>query len=50
MAAKEATARIKMNRQIPEFTSGVLKVMRLLANNPREVAHEDAMRLYREVL
>lgn len=38
------------DEHIPGLASGVLKVTRLLANNPREVTHEDAMRLYREVL
>ena len=38
------------DEHIPGLASGVMKVTRLLANNPRELTHEDAMRLYREVL
>lgn len=38
------------DEHIPGLASGVLKVTRLLANNPREVTLDDAMRLYREVL
>lgn len=38
------------DEHIPGLASGVLKVTRLLANNPREITHEDAMQLYREVL
>ena len=38
------------DEHIPGLASGVMKVTRLLANNPREVTHDDAMRLYREVL
>lgn len=38
------------DEHIPGLAIGVMKVTRLLANNPRELTHEDAMRLYREVL
>ena len=38
------------DEHIPGLASGVMKVTRLLANNPRELTHEDAMRLYRQVL
>jgi alcohol dehydrogenase class IV len=38
------------DEHIPGLASGVMKVTRLLANNPRELTHEDAMKLYREVL
>jgi alcohol dehydrogenase class IV len=35
---------------IPELAQGVMKVTRLLANNPRTLALEDAERIYRQVL
>jgi alcohol dehydrogenase len=38
------------DEHIPGLASGVMKVTRLLDNNPRELTHEDARRLYREVL
>jgi alcohol dehydrogenase class IV len=33
---------------IPRLSEGVMKVTRLLANNPRKVTLEDANRIYRE--
>ena len=38
------------DEHIPGLARGVMKVTRLLANNPRELTHEDAMRLYRQML
>jgi alcohol dehydrogenase len=38
------------DEHIPGLARGVMKVTRLLAYNPRELTHEDAMRLYRQVL
>jgi alcohol dehydrogenase class IV len=35
---------------IPELAQGVMKVTRLLANNPRAMTLEDAERIYRQVL
>jgi alcohol dehydrogenase class IV len=35
---------------IPELAAGVLKVTRLLANNPRKLTQEDAEAIYRKVL
>jgi alcohol dehydrogenase class IV len=35
---------------IPELAAGVMKVTRLLANNPRELTLKDAEAIYRRVL
>jgi alcohol dehydrogenase class IV len=35
---------------LPELAAGVMKVTRLLANNPRELTQEDAETIYRSVL
>lgn len=35
---------------IPSLAEGVMKVTRLLANNPRELGHQDAVDIYRSVL
>ncbi len=35
---------------LPSLADGVLKVTRLLANNPRILSRDDAVRIYREVL
>ena len=35
---------------IPSLAQGVMKVTRLLANNPRELKLEDAEEIYRRVL
>lgn len=35
---------------LPSLADGVLKVTRLLANNPRILSRDDAIRIYREVL
>ena len=35
---------------IPELAAGVMKVTRLLANNPRELTQKDAEKIYRSVL
>ena len=37
-------------RDIPELAAGVMKVTRLLANNPRELTQKDAEAIYRSVL
>ena len=37
-------------KDIPELAAGVMKVTRLLANNPRELTQEDAEAIYRSVL
>ena len=38
------------NKDIPELAEGVMKVTRLLANNPRELTLKDAEAIYRSVL
>lgn len=38
------------DKDIPNLAEGVMKVTRLLANNPRKLAKEDAERIYRKVL
>ena len=35
---------------VPELAAGVLKVTRLLANNPRKLLQQDAEAIYRAVL
>ena len=37
-------------KDIPELAAGVMKVTRLLANNPRELTQKDAEAIYRRVL
>jgi alcohol dehydrogenase class IV len=37
-------------KDIPELAAGVMKVTRLLANNPRELSQKDAEVIYRSVL
>ena len=37
-------------KDIPELAEGVMKVTRLLANNPRELTQKDAEEIYRRVL
>lgn len=37
-------------QDIPALAEGVMKVTRLLANNPRELALDDAIQIYRKVL
>jgi alcohol dehydrogenase class IV len=36
-------------KDIPELATGVMKVTRLLANNPRELTQKDAEAIYRSV-
>ena len=38
------------DKDIPELATGVMKVTRLLANNPRELTQKDAEAIYRSVL
>ena len=38
------------DKDIPELAAGVMKVTRLLANNPRELTQKDAEAIYRSVL
>ncbi len=38
------------DKDIPDLAAGVMKVTRLLANNPRALTAQDAERIYREVL
>jgi len=38
------------DKDIPELAAGVMKVTRLLANNPRELSQKDAEAIYRSVL
>ena len=38
------------DKDIPELAAGVMKVTRLLANNPRELTQKDAEAIYRKVL
>jgi alcohol dehydrogenase len=38
------------DQDIPELAAGVMKVTRLLANNPRELTQQDAEAIYRSVL
>ena len=38
------------DKDIPELAAGVMKVTRLLANNPRELTQKDAEAIYRNVL
>lgn len=38
------------DKHIPELAEGVMKVTRLLANNPRELTQQDAEDIYRRVL
>jgi alcohol dehydrogenase class IV len=38
------------DEDIPELAEGVMKVTRLLANNPRELTQKDAEAIYRSVL
>jgi alcohol dehydrogenase len=38
------------DEHIPALAQGVMKVTRLLANNPRELTLEDAEEIYRRVL
>lgn len=38
------------DEDIPSLAQGVMKVTRLLANNPRELKLEDAEKIYRRVL
>lgn len=38
------------DEDIPELAAGVMKVTRLLANNPRELTQKDAEAIYRSVL
>jgi len=37
-------------KDIPGLAEGVMKVTRLLANNPREIKLEDAKEIYRQAL
>ena len=37
-------------KDIPELAAGVMKVTRLLANNPRDLTQKDAEAIYRRVL
>jgi alcohol dehydrogenase class IV len=38
------------DKHIPGLAQGVMKVTRLLANNPRRITQPDAERIYRQVL
>ncbi len=38
------------DEDIPQLAEGVMKVTRLLANNPRDLAQKDAEEIYRRVL
>ena len=38
------------DKDIPELAAGVMKVTRLLANNPRELTQKEAEAIYRSVL
>jgi len=38
------------DKDVPDLAAGVMKVTRLLANNPRELTEKDAERIYRRVL
>jgi alcohol dehydrogenase class IV len=38
------------DEHIPELAEGVMKVTRLLANNPRVLTRQDAEDIYRRVL
>ena len=38
------------NHHIPALAQGVMKVTRLLANNPRRITVQDAEAIYRQVL
>jgi alcohol dehydrogenase class IV len=38
------------DKDISELAAGVMKVTRLLANNPRELTQKDAEAIYRSVL
>jgi alcohol dehydrogenase class IV len=35
---------------LPMLASDAMKVQRLLVNNPRDVSHDDALAIYRQVL
>ena len=38
------------DQHIPDLAEGVMKVTRLLANNPRQLTRQDAEMIYRRVL
>jgi alcohol dehydrogenase class IV len=38
------------DKDIPNLAEGVMKVTRLLANNPRDLSQKDAEEIYRRVL